>query len=98
MASTAQQKQERIDLRTSEETKALLTRAAAYSGLSLTAFLVQAATDKAKHILAEEEIVLLSADDWCAFSSAFDAIEKPRPRLKEGAKRYMARRAGSRAK
>lgn len=82
--------QERIDLRTSSEIKSLLTRAAAATGVSLSAFLVASAQDRAKQVLAESETLTLSPRDWNAFFSALDKADKPRPALKTAASQYLA--------
>src|ERR1035438_6740352 len=44
---------ERIDLRTSPEIKELIVRAAATAGVSLSAFLIASAKERAKQVLAE---------------------------------------------
>ncbi|MEQ1530010.1 MAG: DUF1778 domain-containing protein [Methylococcales bacterium] len=80
---------ERIDLRTSPEIKALLSRAASLSGVSLSAFLVGIAQERAKQILAESETVNFSSQDWDAFFNALDNIDKPRPKLKSAADAYL---------
>lgn len=50
---------ERIDLRTSPEIKELLVRAATTSGMSISAFLIGAAQERAKRVLAENETMVL---------------------------------------
>jgi len=81
---------ERMDLRTSPEIKALIARAAATSGVSLSAFLIAAAQERAKQILSESETLILSPSDWEAFFSALDNAEKPRPKLEAAAADYIA--------
>ena len=80
----------RIDLRTSSEIKSLIVRAAATSGVSLSAFLIASAQERAKQILAESETLTLSPRDWNAFFSALDKADKPRPALKTAATNYLA--------
>jgi uncharacterized protein (DUF1778 family) len=82
---------ERIDLRTSPEIKELLVRAAATSGMSISAFLIGAAQERAKRVLAENETIVLSAHDWEVFFRVLDAGDKPRPKLKAAARRYIKR-------
>jgi uncharacterized protein (DUF1778 family) len=89
--TAATQPYERIDLRTSPEIKELLVRAAATSGMSVSAFLIGAAQERAKRVLAENETTALSAHDWEAFFRVLDAGDKPRPKLKVAAKRYTKR-------
>lgn len=94
MASSTPQRDERIDLRLSAELKALLSRAASYSGMSLSSFLVSSASKRAKELVAERETLTLSPRDWRAFLTGLDKAERRRPRLEAAAKRYLARRAG----
>ena len=80
---------ERIDLRTSPETKELIARAAATAGLSVSAFLIGAAQERAKQVLAESETVTLSPRDWEAFFQVLDDIDKPRTKLQAAMDRYL---------
>ncbi len=85
-------RQERIDLRTSADMKALISRAAAYEGLSVSAFLVNAGTERAREVLSEQETLTLSPGDWEAFFKALDNAGKRRPKLQAAVGRYRARR------
>jgi len=87
---------ERIDLRTSPEIKELIVRAASTAGLSVSAFLLGAAQERAKEILAETETITLSARDWNAFAKALDNTEKPRPKLAAAMKRHRDWQQGKR--
>ncbi|MGQ0653959.1 MAG: type II toxin-antitoxin system TacA family antitoxin [Betaproteobacteria bacterium] len=93
MASPTTQRDERIDLRLSAELKSLLARAASYSGMSLSSFLVSSASKRARELVAERETLTLSARDWRAFLSGLDKAERRRPKLEAAAKRYLTRRA-----
>jgi uncharacterized protein (DUF1778 family) len=93
MAASTTQRDERIDLRLSAELKALLARAASYSGMSLSSFLVSSASRRAKELVAERETLTLSVRDWRAFLAALDKAGRRRPKLEKAAKRYAARRA-----
>ncbi|QTR52840.1 DUF1778 domain-containing protein [Thiothrix unzii] len=92
MPSLAVPRDERIDLRLSADIKALLTRAAAYSGVSVSSFLVASAAEQAKRLVAEQESLMLTTNDWNAFVNALDETDKPRPRLVAAMQRYHARR------
>ena len=81
---------ERIDLRTSPEIKELIVRAAATAGLSLSAFLIASAQERAKELLAESESLTLSPRDWDSFFAALDNADKPRPRLEAATAEYLA--------
>ena len=81
---------ERIDLRTSPEIKELIVRAAATAGVSLSAFLIASAQERAKQVLSESETLMLSPRDWDAFFAALDNTDKPRPKLEAAATGYLA--------
>lgn len=90
--STTTTRDDRIDLRISPDLKALLSRAASYSGMSLSGFLVSIAADRAKEVVAEHETLTLTPRDWEAFLAALDEADRPRPRLAAAARRYRSRR------
>ncbi len=79
---------ERIDLRTTAEMKELIVRAASTVGMTVSAFLLGAAQTRAQEILAEQEMVTLTARDWVAFVNALDSTEKPRPKLAAAMQRH----------
>lgn len=86
--STVAQAYERIDLRTSPEIKELIVRAASSAGMSVSAFLLGTAQERARQILAEKETITLTSRDWNAFAKALDNAEKPRPKLSAAMKRH----------
>lgn len=86
--STIAQAHERIDLRTSPEIKELIVRAATTAGMSVSAFLLGTAQERAKQILAESEMITLTSRDWRAFAKALDNVDKPRPKLSAAMKRH----------
>ena len=88
-AIDSSQRDERIDLRISTDIKRLLVRAASYSGMSLSGFLVSAASDKAKEVVAGQESLVLSPSDWDAFVRALDRVDAPRPKLESAARHYL---------
>ena len=87
--STRDQPFERIDLRTSPELKALIVRAASTTGISLSAFLIACAQERARQVLAETETLMFSPRDWDAFFAALDNSEKRRPKLEAAAQAYL---------
>jgi uncharacterized protein (DUF1778 family) len=84
------QNHERIDLRTSPEIKELIVRAATTAGMSVSAFLLGTAQERARQILAEQEMMTLTSRDWNAFAKALDKADKPRPKLSAAMKRHRA--------
>lgn len=85
---------DRIDLRTAPGIKDMIARAAATTGQSVSAFLIGAAQERAKQVLAESETVKLTPRGWEAFFQALDDIDKPRPKLKAAMDRYLDWRDG----
>jgi uncharacterized protein (DUF1778 family) len=90
MTIATDQRDERIDLRVSSGLKTLLSRAASYSGMSLSSFLVSIAADRAKEVVAEHETLTLSPRDWEAFLAALDD-DRPRPKLEAAVRMYRQR-------
>ncbi len=78
----------RIDMRISEETKALVERAAASIGQTVTAFAQTALMNRAQQVLAEQETTLLTARDRQLFLQALDG--KPNAVLRKAAAKYRA--------
>ena len=65
---------ERISARVSEQIKQTLITAADLTGATLNQFLVQAALEKAEHIIEKDKLIRLSKNDAQTF---FDALENP---------------------
>lgn len=86
----AAQTHERIDLRTSPEIKELIVRAASTAGMSVSAFLLGTAQERARQILAEQEMMTLTSRDWNAFAKALGNVDKSRPKLSAAMKRHRA--------
>ncbi|MBF0293562.1 MAG: DUF1778 domain-containing protein [Magnetococcales bacterium] len=84
---------ERIDLRVTTELKSMLARAASLAGMSVSGFLVSAASDRAKAILAEHEVITLTPQDWQVFLAVLDRDDPPGPRLQEAAQTYLKRQS-----
>ena len=94
MPGTIAYRDERIDLRVKAEVKEIIARAASYTGESLSHFLVSAASERARTIVAERETLSLTLHDWKAFLAGLDDADRPRQKLETAAKRYMKRRTG----
>ena len=78
----------RINLRTSPEAKALIERAAALMGTTVSGFMMQNAYEAAQRLLAQHETITLSDRDRDTFLAA---LENP-PEPTEALRRLMARR------
>jgi uncharacterized protein (DUF1778 family) len=94
MTLPALEKDERIDIRLPASLKQQLGRAAMYAGMPLSAFLVSAASDRARQLIHQQEEVTLTPEDWAAFLRGLDETGKDRPRLKVAARAYAKRLRG----
>lgn len=93
MSETATaRRDDRVDVRLSTETKALIARAASYAGMTVSSFLVAVARERAKELVAERESVILSPRDWTSFIAALDRPLKRRPKLAAAATRFLKHR------
>ncbi len=69
-------KTERISARVPENVHALLERAANLLGSTMNQFVVQAAVDRARKVIEDENIIRLTGDSSRLF---FEALETPPP-------------------
>ena len=74
-------KSERIEVRTTASTKALLQRAAACSHKNVTEFLIESGVKAAAEVLLDRRVIGLSEAQWRAFEEAFDRPVVSKPRL-----------------
>ena len=67
----------RINLRTSPEAKALIERAAAIMGSTVSGFMLQNAYEAATRVVAQQEVITLSDRDRDAFLAMLDNPPEP---------------------
>lgn len=79
---------ERMDFRLCRDHKALIEKAAAYSGESLTGFAVATLVGEARRIVREHETVALSARDRDRFLALLDNPPRPSDSLRRAARRH----------
>ena len=77
----AENKSERIEVRTTPNIKALLQRAAAASHKNVTEFLLEAGGDAAEDILVDRRMFRLDERRWRAFQDILDRPVADKPRL-----------------
>ncbi len=65
-------KQARMEFKTTEDVKTTLTQAAALMGVDVTAFVIGAASERARAILAENALLQLSLDGQARFLAMLD--------------------------
>ena len=76
-AVTAPAESARINLRTSPEAKALIERAAAIMGSTVSSFMLQNAYEAARRLIAQQEVLTLSDRDRDAFLNALENPPEP---------------------
>jgi uncharacterized protein (DUF1778 family) len=79
----AAKKERRIQLRASRREVSTISRAAATAGLSLSAFILESASERAQRTLADQRHFELNARQWQAFSEALDRPARRLPRLEK---------------
>ena len=77
----AENKSERIEVRTTSNMKALLQRAAASSHKNVTEFLLEAGINAAEDALVDRRIFRLDDRQWQAFQAILDRPVADKPRL-----------------
>jgi uncharacterized protein (DUF1778 family) len=78
----------RLSLRLDPAHKALIDRAAAYSGETVTSFATATLVRRARKVLREHEVTLLSERDWNAFMDALDNPPEPNEALRRAARSH----------
>jgi uncharacterized protein (DUF1778 family) len=66
--TTATLKDARMELKTTGDTKDLLAKAAAMSGVDMSAFVLGAAVDKARNVISEHSVIALSLEGQRRFA------------------------------
>jgi uncharacterized protein (DUF1778 family) len=77
------QRQERISLRVSSQSKSKFERAAAYSDKTLTDFIIDVALQKADAVVREHEVIALTAAEWQQFQKLLLNPPPPNKRLRK---------------
>ena len=75
--------QARINLRTSAEAKAMIERAAALMGTTVSSFMLQNAYEAARRVVSEYDTLMLSQRDFDAFTEAMERPPKPKAALRK---------------
>jgi uncharacterized protein (DUF1778 family) len=77
----APKKEQRIQLRASKREVTTISRAAAHTGVSLSAFILESASERAQRTLADQRHFELNARQWQAFLAALDRPVRKLPRI-----------------
>lgn len=79
----AVKRERRIHLRASERDVSKITRAAASAGVSVSAFILESASERAERTLADQRHFELSGRQWKAFQEALDRPARRIPELEK---------------
>jgi uncharacterized protein (DUF1778 family) len=82
MASTAETRSERVDVRMTPSAKRMLQQAAIVSHKTLTEFLIDSGIHAAQDTLADRRLFVLDEEQWREFNAALDAPPADNPRLR----------------
>jgi uncharacterized protein (DUF1778 family) len=83
MPATLANESARINLRTSAEAKAMIERAAALMGTTVSGFMLQNAFEAARRIVSETDTLLLTQRDFEAFTASIENPPKPKAALRK---------------
>lgn len=86
---TDRRKNDRLELRISQEQRRILDDAAAASGMSVSAFVLSHATDAARDLLADRTSFVLPPERWNTFVTMLERDPRPMP----GLAAFLARRS-----
>lgn len=76
-------KDNRLHIRCDKEARRLLDKAAAYSRMNLSEFVLKTAVEQAQSVVEAHESITLSQDDFEAFLEALDRPAQPNPALQK---------------
>ena len=91
MATSATNRDDRIELRTTKEEKRLLATAAAYERLDVTTFIMRNVLPTAREVVDRAERIVLSERDTERVLLLLENPPKPTPALLAAARRRRAR-------
>jgi len=89
MNTRAFTKNERLDLRISSEIKTLFTRAAEASGMTMTAFVIDAARERAQELIEQNERLVLNNEARDMLMDMLANPPQPAEPLRRAAKKYV---------
>ena len=83
MPATVVSESARINLRTSADAKAMIERAAALMGTTVSSFMLQNAYEAARRIVSENDTLMLTQRDFEAFAVSMEHPPKPKAALRK---------------
>jgi len=81
-------KDTRLHIRCNQEMRRLLDKAAAYTHMSVSEFVLRNAVEQAQSVVQAHEAITLSQDDFAAFLDALDTPTQANPALQRAFQRH----------
>ena len=81
-------KDTRLHIRCDQEVRRLLDKAAAYTHMSVSEFVLRNAIERAQSVVQTHEVITLSQDDFAAFLGALDTPAQANPALQRAFARH----------
>lgn len=81
-------KRARLELRSTDQQKAVIERAASILGESVTSFVLSTVLRDARRVIRDHSVTDLSVEDWTRFSTLLTADQEPSDALTQAARRY----------
>ena len=83
MSASIANESSRINLRASADAKAMIERAAALMGTTVSGFTLQSAYEAARRVVSDYDTLMLTQRDFEAFASSMEQPPKPRAALRK---------------
>ena len=83
MTTSSPHESTRINLRTSPDAKAMIERAAALMGTTVSSFMLQNAYEAARRVVADHDTLMLTQRDFEAFVASIENPPEPTAALRE---------------
>ncbi|MBI5781865.1 MAG: DUF1778 domain-containing protein [Rhodocyclales bacterium] len=81
-------KDTRLHIRCDQEVRRLLDKAAAYTHMSVSEFVLRNALERAQSVVQAYEVITLSQEDFAAFLDALDTPAQANPALQRAFARH----------
>ncbi len=91
--TSAKPKSDRLNLRVTTTDRVLLERAAQLEGLSTSSFLIRAAAESAREVIARQQRITVPAEAFDRLISALEAPAEVNPKMLERLRRTRERQA-----
>ena len=81
-------KNARLELRSTQDQKTIIEKAASLMGQSVTSFMLSNVLKDAMEVIRKHQVTELSLNDWACFNAVIEAGAEPNAALIDAAKNY----------